>query len=242
MERFNLVSKFSPSADQEKVVKEIVMNFKKHEKQTLLGVTGSGKTFVMANVINELNKPSLIISHNKTLAAQLYEEFKEFFPENAVRYFVSYYDYYQPEAYVPAKDLYIEKESEVNKQIENLRFAAMNSALTRRDTIVIASVSCIYNIGQPENYENKALSFYIGQTVELSQIALELVSMRYERDTYDFVNGVFRITGDIIDIFPPYEDVSIRVELFGKKVERISKVDPISKRKITQNQFEFLKF
>ena len=236
MERFNLVSKFSPSADQEKVVKEIVMNFKKHEKQTLLGVTGSGKTFVMANVINELNKPSLIISHNKTLAAQLYEEFKEFFPENAVRYFVSYYDYYQPEAYVPAKDLYIEKESEVNKQIENLRFAAMNSALTRRDTIVIASVSCIYNIGQPENYENKALSFYIGQTVELSQIALELVSMRYERDTYDFVNGVFRITGDIIDIFPPYEDVSIRVELFGKKVERISKVDPISKRKISEEK------
>ena len=236
MERFNLVSKFSPSADQEKVVKEIVMNFKKHEKQTLLGVTGSGKTFVMANVIHELNKPALIISHNKTLAAQLYEEFKEFFPENAVRYFVSYYDYYQPEAYVPAKDLYIEKESEVNKQIENLRFAAMNSALTRRDTIVIASVSCIYNIGQPENYENKALSFYIGQTVELSQIALELVSMRYERDTYDFVNGVFRITGDIIDIFPPYEDVSIRVELFGKKVERISKVDPISKRKISEEK------
>lgn len=236
MERFNLVSKFSPSVDQEKVVKEILMNFKEHEKQTLLGVTGSGKTFVMANVIHELNKPSLIISHNKTLAAQLYEEFKEFFPENAVRYFVSYYDYYQPEAYVPAKDLYIEKESEVNKQIENLRFAAMNSALTRRDTIVIASVSCIYNIGQPENYENKALSFYIGQTVELSQIALELVSMLYERDTYDFVNGVFRITGDIIDIFPPYEDVSIRVELFGNKVERISKVDPISKRKISEER------
>jgi len=236
MESFKLESKYAPSPDQQKAIQEIVLNSKKDEKQALLGVTGSGKTFVMANVIKELNRPSLIISHNKTLAAQLYEEFKEFFPENAVRYFVSYYDYYQPEAYVPAKDLYIEKESEVNKQIENLRFAAMNSALTRRDTIVIASVSCIYNIGQPENYENKALSFYVGQTVQLSEVALNLVSMRYERDTYDFVNGVFRITGDIIDIFPPYEDVSIRIELFGNRIERISMVDPISKRKIEEKK------
>lgn len=236
MESFKLEAKYTPSPDQQKAIEEVVLNSKKEQKQTLLGVTGSGKTFVMANVIKELNKPSLIISHNKTLAAQLYEEFKEFFPENAVRYFVSYYDYYQPEAYVPAKDLYIEKESEVNKQIENLRFAAMNSALTRRDTVVVASVSCIYNIGQPDNYANKAISFYVGQTVQLSEVALELVSMRYERDTYDFVNGVFRITGDIIDIFPPYEDVSIRIELLGNKVERISMVDPISKRKISEQK------
>ena len=170
----------------------------------------------MANIINELNKHTLVLSHNKTLAAQLYEEFKEFFPENSVRYFVSYYDYYQPEAYIPAKDLYIEKESQTNKEIENLRFAAMNSALTRKDTVVVASVSCIYNIGQPENYENRAISFFLGQKVELSEIALELVEMRYERDTYSFTNGVFRITGDIIEIFPPYEDISVRIELFGE--------------------------
>lgn len=236
MDSFKLVSKYEPSPGQKKVINDIVENSAKNKKQTLLGVTGSGKTFVMANVIKELNKPSLIISHNKTLAAQLYEEFKEFFPENAVRYFVSYYDYYQPEAYVPAKDLYIEKESETNKQIENLRFAAMNSAITRKDTIVVSSVSCIYNIGQPENYQNKALSFFLGQNVELSKVALELVSMRYERDSFDFVNGVFRITGDIIEVFPPYEDVSIRIELFGNKVERISKIDPISKRKISEEK------
>ncbi len=236
MKSFKLVSKYAPSPDQIKAIKSILTNSKGHNRQTLLGVTGSGKTFLMANVIKELNRPSLIISHNKTLAAQLYEEFKEYFPENAVRYFVSYYDYYQPEAYVPAKDLYIEKESEVNKQIENLRFAAMNSALSRRDTIVVASVSCIYNIGQPDNYENKAISFSVGQGVELSDISLNLVKMRYERDTYDFVNGVFRITGDIIDIFPPYEEISIRIQLFGNIIEKISMVDPISKRKISDEK------
>ncbi|MGI6444051.1 MAG: excinuclease ABC subunit UvrB [Candidatus Dojkabacteria bacterium] len=239
MEKFNLVAKYKVSEDQKKAVDQIVERFKekkKGNKQTLLGVTGSGKTFVMANIINELNKPTLVLSHNKTLAAQLYEEFKEFFPENSVRYFVSYYDYYQPEAYIPAKDLYIEKESQTNKEIENLRFAAMNSALTRRDTVVVASVSCIYNIGQAENYENRAISFFLGQKVELSEIALELVEMRYERDTYSFTNGVFRITGDIIEIFPPYEDISVRIELFGNTVERITKVDPISKHVLSEEK------
>ncbi|MBP8979067.1 excinuclease ABC subunit UvrB [Candidatus Dojkabacteria bacterium] len=239
MEKFNLVAKYKVSEDQKKAVDQIVERFrekKKGNKQTLLGVTGSGKTFVMANIINELNKPTLVLSHNKTLAAQLYEEFKEFFPENSVRYFVSYYDYYQPEAYIPAKDLYIEKESQTNKEIENLRFAAMNSALTRKDTVVVASVSCIYNIGQPENYENRAISFFLGQKVELSEIALELVEMRYERDTYSFTNGVFRITGDIIEIFPPYEDISVRIELFGNTVERITKVNPISKHVLSEEK------
>jgi excinuclease ABC subunit B len=239
MEKFNLVAKYKVSEDQKKAVDQIVERFKekkKGNKQTLLGVTGSGKTFVMANIINELNKPTLVLSHNKTLAAQLYEEFKEFFPENSVRYFVSYYDYYQPEAYIPAKDLYIEKESQTNKEVENLRFAAMNSALTRRDTVVVASVSCIYNIGQPENYENRAISFFLGQKVKLSEIALELVEMRYERDTYSFTNGVFRITGDIIEIFPPYEDISVRIELFGNTVERITKVDPISKHVLSEEK------
>lgn len=229
-------SPYNLSIDQAKAVDEIVKGFNEHDKQVLLGVTGSGKTFVMANIISTLQKPTLVLAHNKTLAAQLYEEFQEFFPENSVRYFVSYYDYYQPEAYIPTKDLYIEKESEVNKQIENLRFAAMNSALTRRDTIVIASVSCIYNIGEPSNYANKAISFFVGQHLDISDIALQLVSMRYERDTYNFTNGIFRITGDILEIYPPYEDVSIRVELFGNTVERISKVDPISKRKITEEK------
>ncbi len=239
MEKFNLVAKYKVSEDQKKAVDQIVERFrekKKGNKQTLLGVTGSGKTFVMANIINELNKPTLVLSHNKTLAAQLYEEFKEFFPENSVRYFVSYYDYYQPEAYIPAKDLYIEKESQTNKEIENLRFAAMNSALTRKDTVVVASVSCIYNIGQPENYENRAISFFLGQKVELSEVALELVEMRYERDTYSFTNGVFRITGDIIEIFPPYEDISVRIELFGNTVERITKVNPISKHVLSEEK------
>ena len=233
MNQFKLHSPYKASPDQEVAVEKIVNGIEEgNGKQTLLGVTGSGKTFVMANVINNLNKPTLVISHNKTLAAQLYEEFKEFFPDNSVKYFVSYYDYYQPEAYIPAKDLYIEKESEVNKEIENLRFGAMNSALTRRDTIVVASVSCIYNIGNPDNYENKSLSFFVGQELEVSQLAIELVSMRYSRDTYDFTTGVFRITGDIIEIYPPYEESSFRIELWGNKIESISKVHPITKQKL----------
>lgn len=235
MESFSLNSKFKPSDDQRSAVEDITGNINKGKtRQTLLGVTGSGKTFVMANIIDRLKRPTLIISHNKTLAAQLYEEFKDFFPNNSVKYFVSYYDYYQPEAYIPAKDLYIEKESEVNKEIENLRFGAMNSALTRRDTIVVASVSCIYNIGSPQNYENKSLSFFIGQELELSSISRELVSMRYNRDSYDFTNGVFRINGDILEIYPPYEEFSFRIELWGNRVDNISKVHPITKQKISE--------
>jgi excinuclease ABC subunit B len=234
MNKFKLYSPFEKSPDQKKTVSEIIGGIEnKVQKQTLLGVTGSGKTFVMASIVNNLNRPTIVISHNKTLAAQLYEEFKEFFPDNSVKYFVSYYDYYQPEAYLPAKDLYIEKESQVNKEIENLRFAAMNSAITRRDTIVVASVSCIYNIGNPGNYENKSMSFFVGQEIEISQMALELVSMRYTRDSMDFTNGVFRIAGDIIEIFPPYEEFSIRIEMWGNKVENISKVHPLTKQKIS---------
>ncbi len=236
MSEFKLHSPYTASVDQQRATEQILENMKSDQKQTVLGVTGSGKTFLMASVIEKSNRPTLVLSHNKTLAAQLYEEFKEFFPENSVKYFVSYYDYYQPEAYIPTKDLYIEKESEVNKQIENLRFGAMNSAITRRDTVVVASVSCIYNIGEPDNYQNKALSFFVGQNINISDMALQLVSMRYERDTYDFTNGVFRISGDIIEIFPPYEDVSIRIELLGNTVERISKVDPISKHRITEEK------
>ncbi|NMC08725.1 excinuclease ABC subunit UvrB [Candidatus Microgenomates bacterium] len=237
MENFNLQSKYKPSTDQQRAVDSIVNGIQNgDEKQTVLGVTGSGKTFVMANIVNKLNRPALILSHNKTLAAQLYEEFKDFFPDNSVKYFVSYYDYYQPEAYIPAKDLYIEKESEVNKEIENLRFGAMNSALTRRDTIVVASVSCIYNIGAPDNYENKSLSFRVGQEIQISQVALDLVGMRYLRDTMDFTNGVFRISGDIIEIYPPYEEVSLRIELWGNRIENISKVHPLTKQKLSSEK------
>jgi excinuclease ABC subunit B len=233
--KFDLQKPYEKSPDQKKAVEEIVTGIEsKKQKQTLLGVTGSGKTFVMANIIDSLNRPTLVISHNKTLAAQLYEEFKEFFPNNSVKYFVSYYDYYQPEAYIPAKDLYIEKESQVNKEIENLRFGAMNSAITRRDTIVVASVSCIYNIGNPDNYENRSLSFYVGQEIEISEIARELVSMRYTRDALDFTTGVFRIAGDVIEIFPPYEEFSFRIEMWGNRVENISKVHPLSKQKISE--------
>ncbi|HOF79014.1 MAG TPA: excinuclease ABC subunit UvrB [Candidatus Dojkabacteria bacterium] len=234
MATFELESKYLASKDQEKTISSLLEGIQEgNEKQTLLGVTGSGKTFVMANIIKELGRPTLILSHNKTLAAQLYEEFKEFFPNNSVKYFVSYYDYYQPEAYIPSRDLYIEKESEVNKQIENLRFGAMNSALTRRDTIVVASVSCIYNIGNPENYENKSLSFFVGQNIDLSEISRTLVDMRYSRDSFDFTTGAFRINGDILEIYPPYEEYSIRIELFGNTVENISKIEPISKHKIS---------
>jgi excinuclease ABC subunit B len=235
MDKFNLQFPYRASADQQKAIDQILHNVQEGKsRQTLLGVTGSGKTFVMANVIQQLNRPTLIISHNKTLAAQLYGEFKEFFPDNAVRYFVSYYDYYQPEAYIPTKDLYIEKESEVNKEIENLRFGAMNAALTRRDTIVIASVSCIYNIGDPQNYENKTLELRQGYEIDISQLARDLVLMRYERDTYNFDTGVFRINGDTIEIFPPYDEASLRVEIWGNTVEKIFRIDPISKRKIEE--------
>lgn len=237
MDRFEIKAPFSPSVGQEKAIQEVASRMEKvGDKHTFLGVTGSGKTFVMANVVQKLNRPTIIISHNKTLAAQLYEEFKEFFPNNSVKYFVSYYDYYQPEAYLPAKDLYIEKESEVNKEIENLRFGAMNSALTRRDTIVVASVSCIYNIGNPQNYENASLSMYVGQEIDLSELSRELVYMRYQRDTLDFTTGVFRIKGDIVEIFPPYEEFSYRIEFWGNKVERISKVHPLSKEKISEHK------
>ncbi|KKP91907.1 MAG: excinuclease ABC subunit B, excinuclease ABC subunit B [candidate division WS6 bacterium GW2011_GWC1_36_11] len=193
MDSFRLQAPYEISPDQQQATNELLQNIENgKQRQTLLGVTGSGKTFVMANVIQKLDRPTLILSHNKTLAAQLYEEFKEYFPENSVKYFVSYYDYYQPEAYIPSKDLYIEKESQVNKAIENLRFGAMNSALTRKDTIVVASVSCIYNIGDPENYENKSLELRKGHEFNLTDLARELVAMRYVRDTYDFDTGVIQ--------------------------------------------------
>lgn len=233
LKRFELQSVYDPSVDQINAINKLKEGIEENKKrQVLLGVTGSGKTFVMANLIKETNKPTLVLSHNKTLAAQLYEEFKEFFPNNAVKYFVSYYDYYQPEAYIPTRDLYIEKESDINREIEKLRFSAMNAAVTRKDTIIVASVSCIYNIGSPDNYSNQALTLNVGQKMTISELSRKLVSMRYDRFGQDFISGKFRIKGDVIDIFMTYEDFPIRVELFGNEIEKLSYIDSITGHKL----------
>lgn len=233
--KFKLITNFNTSPDQAKAIEKLSIGITNGiDKQVLLGVTGSGKTYVMAKVIDELQKPTLILSHNKTLAAQLYEEFKEFFPDNSIKYFVSYYDYYQPEAYIPGKDMYIEKEADINKEIERLRLSAMNSILTREDTIVVASVSCIYNIGSPGNYENKSIVLKKGDVIDLSQLSRELVFMQYKREMTDFVPGSFRMKGDIIDIFIPYNDFPIRLEFWGNEIEQISYIDPLTATKISK--------
>ena len=203
---FNLVSKFNPSGDQPDAINKLVDGINKGEKhQVLKGVTGSGKSFTMANVIKEVNKPTLILAHNKTLAGQLYSEMKEFFPNNRVEYFVSYYDYYQPEAYVPSTDTYIEKDSSINDEIDELRHSAASSLLTRRDTIVVASVSCIYGIGEKEEYKDKMLTISVGDTVERNTILNKLVDMLYERNDIDFKRGTFRVRGDVVEIIPVNE-------------------------------------
>ena len=232
-EDFQLSTKYTPSVDQSVTIDTLSKNLKNgKEKQVLLGVTGSGKTFVMANLISKLQRPTLVLSHNKTLAAQLYEEFKEFFPQNAVKYFVSYYDYYQPEAYIPSRDLYIEKESEVNEEIEKLRLSAMNAARTRRDTIVVASVSCIYNIGSPDNYENKSIEIRVGQDIDIAKLSSELTFLRYERESTDLISGTFLVRGDTVELFMPYEEFPVRVEFFGNEIESITYIEPISRKKI----------
>ncbi len=234
-EKFILKTKFKPSKDQKIAISSLTENIQQgKEKQVLLGVTGSGKTFVMANIVNQLNRPTLVLSHNKTLAAQLYEEFKEFFPENAVKYFVSYYDYYQPEAYIPSRDLYIEKESQVNEEIEKLRLSAMNAARTRRDTIVVASVSCIYNIGSPDNYENKSMEIYIGQKIDIATLTQKLSFLRYERESVDLISGTYIVRGDTVEIYMPYEEFPVRVEFWGNEIEEISYIEGISKQKLSQ--------
>ena len=226
---FKLVSDYKPTGDQPQAIEKLVEAFENGQKAaTLLGVTGSGKTFTMANVIARLNRPTLVISHNKTLAAQLHGEFKEFFPENAVEYFVSYYDYYQPEAYVPSTDTYIEKDSDINAEIEKLRHSATASLAERRDVIVVASVSCIYGIGNPVDYENQALSLRPGMERSRRDILTRLVDMQYTRNDVDFGRGSFRARGDIIDIFPAGEDHAVRVELFGDEVESIKEMNPVT--------------
>ena len=227
---FNLHSKYQPTGDQPQAIEELVKGFKEgNQFQTLLGVTGSGKTFTMANVIAALNKPTLIISHNKTLAGQLYSEMKEFFPENSVEYFVSYYDYYQPEAYVPQSDTYIAKDSSVNDEIDKLRLSATSAMAERKDVIIVASVSCIYGIGSPDDYMNMMISLRPGMEMDRDDVVKQLVELQYIRNDLDFKRGVFRVHGDVLEIFPADStDTAIRVEFFGDEIDRITEIDVLT--------------
>ena len=229
MEKFELVSHYKPSGDQPKAIQELtrsILSGKKH--QTLLGVTGSGKTFTLANVIACLNLPTLVISHNKTLAAQLYSEFREFFPHNAVEYFVSYYEYYQPEAYVPSTDTYIEKDASINDRLDRLRLSATTSLMSRQDVLIVASVSCIYNLGSPEDYQGMLVFLEKGQTVSRDELILRFIQIQYERNDYEFIRGRMRVRGDCIEIYPSYLEKALRIEFFGDSIEKISEVDPVS--------------
>lgn len=229
MATFSLVADFAPTGDQPQAIEELTASVLRGDKyQTLLGVTGSGKTFTMANVIANVGKPTLVISHNKTLAAQLYGEFKSFFPKNAVEYFISYYDYYQPEAYVPTTDTYIEKDTSINDEIDRLRLKATSSLLSREDVIIVASVSCIYGLGDPEDYKHELLILKRDQRIERNQILAQLVDSHYTRNDFEFVRGTFRVRGDVVEIFPAYEEEAVRIELFGDEIEQISIVNTLT--------------
>lgn len=230
MNEFKLKAPYKPTGDQPQAIEALVKGFKEgNQCQTLLGVTGSGKTFTMANVIEQLNKPTLIIAHNKTLAAQLYGEFKEFFPENAVEYFVSYYDYYQPEAYVPSSDTYIAKDSSVNDEIDKLRLSATASLIERRDVIIISSVSCIYGLGEPENFEKMMVSLRPGMEKDRDEVLRQLIDIQYDRNEMDFKRGTFRVHGDVVEVIPANEaDMAVRIEFFGDEIDRITKVDVLT--------------
>ena len=230
MDYFELVSQYKPTGDQPQAIKELVEGFKKgNQFETLLGVTGSGKTFTMANVIAQLNKPTLILAHNKTLAAQLYGEFKEFFPNNAVEYFVSYYDYYQPEAYVPSTDTYIEKDSAINDEIDKLRHSATMALMERRDVIIVSSVSCIYGLGDPIDYKNMVISLRPGTIRDRDDIIHKLIEIQYDRNDMDFKRGTFRVRGENLEIFPAsYTDSAVRVEFFDDEIERITEIDTLT--------------
>lgn len=230
MDHFELVSQYKPTGDQPQAIADLVRGFKEgNQCETLLGVTGSGKTFTMANVIRQLNKPTLIIAHNKTLAAQLYGEFKEFFPNNAVEYFVSYYDYYQPEAYVPSSDTYIAKDSSINEEIDKLRLSATASLVERKDVIVVASVSCIYGLGEPKNFEKMMVSLRPGMEKDRDEVLRQLIDIQYERNDMDFKRGTFRVRGDVLEIISANEaETAIRVEFFGDEIDRITQIDVLT--------------
>ena len=235
---FELVSNYKPSGDQPEAIKELVEGIKNNKKQqVLLGATGTGKTFTIANVIKEVNKPTLVLAHNKTLAGQLYAELKELFPNNRVEFFISYYDYYQPEAYVPQSDTYIDKTSSINDEIDELRHSATNALISRKDVIVVASVSCIYGIGEKEEYEKNMLTLSVGQTIERNQLLMKLIDMLYERNDIDFKRGTFRVHGDIIEIIPTNEhSKAIRIELFGDEIDKILETDAITGKIISSKK------
>lgn len=234
MDKFKLVSSYRPCGDQPRAIKELTDSLlSKNPSQTLLGVTGSGKTYTLANVIERINIPTFVISHNKTLAAQLYSEFKEFFPHNAVEYFVSYYDYYQPEAYIPSTDTYIEKDSSINDRLDRLRLSATTSLLSRSDVLIVASVSCIYNLGSPEDYREALVFIKRGESLSRDELILRLIRIQYERNDYEFVRGRIRVRGDVVEVFPSYEETALRIEFNAEIIERISEINPVSARTIS---------
>lgn len=235
MGNFKLKTKLKPRGDQPKAIKELTLALRGEERfHTLLGVTGSGKTFTLAHVINNINKPALVISHNKTLAAQLYSEFKELFPDNAVEYFVSYYDYYQPEAYVPATDTYIEKDSSINDRLDRLRLSATCSLMSRQDVIIVASVSCIYNLGSPRDYKESLVVVDEGQSINRDELILRFIDIQYERNDYEFIRGRIRVRGDVVEVFPAYKDKAVRIEFEGDVAARITEFEPVSAKPISR--------
>lgn len=229
MHEFELVSDYAPAGDQPAAIEKLVNGIREGKRdQVLLGVTGSGKTFTMANVIAQMNRPTLVLSHNKTLAAQLYGEFREFFPHNAVSYFVSYYDYYQPEAYIPARDIYIEKDSSINEEIDRLRLLATSALVSRRDVIVVASVSCIYGLGSPKDYLDMMIPLQVGDEIDRDKLLLKLVDIHYERNDYELARAKFRARGDVIEVWPAYEEFAFRIELWGDEIESLSIINPLT--------------
>ena len=236
MASFKLHSNYLPTGDQPRAIQQLLDGIKEGvDEQTLMGVTGSGKTFTMSNVIESLGKPTLVLSHNKTLAAQLYNEFKHFFPDNAVHYFVSYFDYYQPEAYIPRSDTYIEKDSQINEEIDRLRHAATDALLSRRDVIIVASVSCIYGIGSVEDYSNLSIDIKVNQRTVRDKLLRRLSDIQYQRNDIDFHRSTFRVRGDTVDIFPASEEMAYRIEFFGDEVDRITQIDPLTGEIVKHN-------
>src|SRR5688572_13763301 len=229
MPQFQLQAPFEPAGDQPEAIRQLVEGLRSgRPEHVLMGVTGSGKTFTMANVIQQLQRPALVLSHNKTLAAQLYSEFKEFFPHNAVSYFVSYYDYYQPEAYIPQRDIYIEKDASINEEIDRMRLATTSSLVSRRDVIVVASVSCIYGLGSPEDYKAMMVGLRVGQTLDRDDVLARLVDIQYDRNDNDPARGKFRVRGDCVEIWPSYEEFAYRIDFWGDEIERLSIINPVS--------------
>jgi excinuclease ABC subunit B len=238
---FQLTAPFEPAGDQPQAIVALVEGLREgRDRQVLMGVTGSGKTFTMANVIQAVQRPTLVLSHNKTLAAQLYSEFKEFFPHNAVHYFVSYYDYYQPEAYIPQRDIYIEKDASINKEIDRLRLAATSALVSRRDVVIVASVSCIYGLGSPEDYRSMMIGLEVGKTADRDEILARLVDIQYERNDFEFQPGKFRVRGDCIEVYPSYEQFAFRIELWGDEVEQLSWINPTSGEVLSRQEQLFI--